>query len=110
MNNPFLEAYNTPFQVPPFSQITTEHYMPALEKAIEQARADIKTIINQDEAPTFANTIEAMENSGELMEKVTSVLFNLNSAETSDALQAVARDASPMLSEFDNEIKTNEKL
>ena len=110
MNNPFLEAYNTPFGVPPFAQIKIEHYMAALKKAIEEARADIEAIVSQTEAPTFANTIEAMEESGELMEKVTSVLFNLNSAETSDELQAVARDASPMLSEFDNEIKTNEKL
>lgn len=110
MNNPFLEAYNTPFDVPPFDQISTEHYMPALEKAIEQARGQIDQIVNNSETPTFENTIEEMEASGELMEKVTSVLFNLNSAETNDALQAVARDASPMLSEFDNEIKTNAKL
>ncbi|WP_421870545.1 M3 family metallopeptidase [Marinoscillum sp.] len=110
MNNPFLEAYNTPFDVPPFDQISTDHYMPALEKAIEQARGQIDQIVNNPETPTFENTIEEMEASGELMEKVTSVLFNLNSAETNDALQAVARDASPMLSEFDNEIKTNAKL
>ncbi len=110
MNNPFLETYNTPFQVPPFDQIKNDHFMPGLEKAIEQARAQIDQIVNNPESPSFTNTIVAMEESGELMEKVTSVLFNLNSAETSDELQAVARDASPMLSEFDNEIKTNEKL
>lgn len=110
MSNPFLEAYSTPFGVPPFDKISNEHYMPALERAIAQAREQIALIANQSDEPTFENTIEAMEDSGELMEKVTSVLFNLNSAETSDDLQAVARDASPMLSEFDNEVKTNEKL
>ncbi len=110
MNNPFLETYSTPFEVPPFEEIEIEHYMPSLQKAIEEARAEIEAIASQDEGPTFSNTIEAMEESGALMERVTSVLFNLNSAETSDELQAVARDASPMLSEFDNEIKTNEKL
>lgn len=110
MNNPFLEPYHTPFEVPPFDRIKNEHYMPALEKGIAQARAEIQAIADSNEAPTFKNTIEAMEAGGDLLERVTSVLFNLNSAETSDELQAVARDASPLLSEFDNEIKQNEKL
>lgn len=110
MNNPFLEPYNTPFGVHPFSEIKIEHYMPALEQAIEQARKEIEQIAESTEVPTFQNTIESMEAGGELLEKVTSVLFNLNSAETSDELQGVAREASPVLSEFDNEVKQNEKL
>ncbi|RED93177.1 M3 family metallopeptidase [Marinoscillum furvescens] len=110
MNNPFLEPYNTPFEVPPFDRIKNEHYMPALKEGISKARAEIQAIADSDEAPTFKNTIEAMEAGGDLLERVTSVLFNLNSAETNDELQAVARDASPLLSEFDNEIKQNEKL
>jgi len=110
MNNPFLESYNTPFEVPPFEKIKIEHYMPALEKGIEQSRQEISAITSSEEEPSFANTIEQMEAGGELLEKVTSVLFNLNSAETSDELQGVAREASPILSEFDNEIKQNEAL
>lgn len=110
MNNPFLEAYETPFGVPPFQKIQSEHYLPALDEAIAQSRAEIQQIAENSEKPTFANTIERMEASGELLEKVTSVLFNLNSAETNDQLQEVAREASPKLSEFDNEIKQNEKL
>ncbi|MEQ8474475.1 MAG: M3 family metallopeptidase [Marinoscillum sp.] len=110
MSNPLLQPYNTPFDIAPFSKIKIEHYMPALEKAIEEARNEISKIVNNEAQATFANTILEMEKSGALLERVTSVLFNLNSAETSDELQAVARDASPVLSEFDNEIKTNEKL
>ncbi len=110
MNNPFLEDFKTPFDVPPFDKIKVEHYMPALEKAIEQSRDEIDQITSNEEAPTFENTIEQMEAGGDLMEKVTSVLFNLNSAETSDELQAVAMEASPVLSAFNNEIKQNEKL
>lgn len=110
MSNPLLEPYNTPFDIAPFNQIEIQHYMPALEKAIEEARSEIAAITSNSDNPTFENTILEMERSGGLLERVTSVLFNLNSAETSDELQAVARDASPMLSEFDNEVKTNEKL
>lgn len=110
MNNPFLKPYNTPFEVPPFQEIEIAHYMPALDQAIEESRAEIQAIAENQEAPTFQNTIEQLEASGALLEKVTTVLFNLNSAETSDDLQAVARDASPKLSAFDNEMKQNEQL
>lgn len=110
MNNPFLEPYNTPYEVPPFHKIKNEHYLPALHQAIAEAREEITRIADAGEVATFENTIEAMERTGGLMEKVTSVLFNLNAAETNDELQAVARDASPLLSEFDNEIKQNKKL
>ncbi len=110
MNNPFLEPYNTPFEVHPFNDIKVEHYIPALEKAITDGLDEIDRIANSEEQPTFQNTIEAMDLAGELLGKVTSVLFNLNSAETNDAIQEVARDAAPMLSQFDNEVKQNEKL
>lgn len=110
MNNPFLEPYNTPFEVPPFDLIKLEHYMPALDESIGRARKEILAIANATDKPTFKNTIEALESTGEYLDKVTSVLFNLNSAETNDDLQAVARDASPKLSAFDNEIKQNAAL
>lgn len=110
MNNPFLQDYKTPFEVAPFPDIRMEHYMPALEEGISRARKEIEEITQASEPPTFENTIERLENTGELLDKVSTVLFNLNSAETSDELQGVARDASPLLSEFDNEVKQNEAL
>ncbi|MFY0607204.1 MAG: M3 family metallopeptidase [Cyclobacteriaceae bacterium] len=110
MNNPFLEPYNTPFDVHPFNDIREEHYIPALQKAIEEGLAEIENIATQTAEPTFENTIEAMDRAGALLGRVTSVLFNINSAETNDAIQEVAREAAPMLSEFDNEVKQNEQL
>ncbi|MEQ8240247.1 MAG: M3 family metallopeptidase [Cyclobacteriaceae bacterium] len=110
MSNPFLNSYTTPFEVPPFHEIKNEHYLPALEEGIARAKKEIDLITDNEDNPTFANTIEALEKGGELLGNVASVLFNLNSAETSDDLQAITRDASPMLSAFDNEVKQNEKL
>lgn len=109
-SNPFLSSFKTPFNVPPFQQIKTEHYMPALESAIEEARAEIKAITDNKEEPSFKNTVEALEFSGEKLGIISSVLFNLNSAETNEQLQKAAQEASPLLSAFDNEIKQNELL
>jgi len=108
--NPFLSAFDTPFQVPPFQAIKNEHYLPAIEKGLEQAKAEIIAITESVEAPTFANTIEALEDSGETLSKITSVLFNLNSAETSDELQKITQEASPKLTAFNNEMKQNPVL
>lgn len=110
MQNPLLSAFDTPFEIPPFDKIKNEHYLPAIEEAIEISRKELEAIIKNHEAPTFSNTIEAMELSGDVLGRVASVLFNLNSAETSDELQAVARDASPLLSAFSNEVNQNEEL
>lgn len=110
MNNPLLSKFNTPFEIPPFNDIKIEHYLPAINSAIETSRNELKEIIDNPEAPSFANTIEAMEFSGEALGRVASVLFNLNSAETSDELQNVAREASPILSAFSNEVNQNEEL
>ncbi len=110
MTNPLLQAFNTPFEVPPFAEIQTQHYMPAIEEGIKIARQEIDEITGSQEAPTFQNTIEALESSGELLSRVSAVLFNQNSAETSDELQAVTKEASPVLSAFNNEIKQNEAL
>ena len=80
------------------------------KKGIDEARKEIEAIAEADHAPTFENTIEALEKAGELLDKVSSVLFNLNAAETNDEIQRIAREVSPKLSAFDNEVKQNEKL
>lgn len=108
--NPLLSIPDTPFQTPPFSQIKNEHFLPAIKELITSAKAEIAVITEQKEPASFANTIEALERSGQLLDRASSVFFNLNSAETSDELQAIARDVSPLLSEFSNDILLNEQL
>jgi len=110
MQNPLLLPFQTPFEVPPFGQINQAHYLPAIQESIEMARAEIIEIANATTEPTFTNTIEALESSGEWMSRAATILFNLNSAETSDDLQKIAQQASPMLTAFNNEIKQNAKL
>ena len=108
--NPFLTPYATPHQTAPFDKITNEDYLPALKEGLAEGRKDVETIINNPDKPTFENTIVALERSSNLLGKVTSVLFNLNSAETSPELQKIVKTASPLLSEFGNDITLNEKL
>lgn len=108
--NPFFEAYNTPFEVPPFDKIKNEHFAPALREGMRKHQEEIDAIANNPEAPTFANTIEAMENSGELLARVNLVFSNLNSANTNDTLQAIARELAPELSAHSDNITLNEKL
>ncbi len=103
---PFQTKHNTA----PFSQIKIEDYRPAFEANIEAARAEIDAIINNPEAPDFANTIEALDFSGEALDRLSSVFFNLNSAETCDELQKIAQDVSPLLTAFSNDIALNEDL
>lgn len=81
-DNPFFAAYENEYGAPPFEKIKTEHYLPAFKEGIKQHQAEIEAIANSTEAPTFANTIEALDFSGELLSKVSSVFFNLYSAET----------------------------
>lgn len=108
--NPFLNSYHTVFDVPPFHLIEESHYMPALEEAVVMARNEIQAIAMQAGQPTFFNTIEKLESSGELMSKVSNVLFNLNEAETTEGLQKITQEASQLLTAFDSEIKQNEAL
>nr|WP_139265190.1 M3 family metallopeptidase [Bacteroides ihuae] len=108
--NPFLEEYNTPHQTVPFDKIKTEHYEPAILEGIKQQMAEIDEIVNNPKAPTFANTILAYEQSGKLLDRVTAVFGNLQSAETNDDLQALAQKMMPLLSEHSNNISLNEKL
>ena len=109
-NNPLLQPFNTPHQTAPFDKISEEHFMPAFEKALEEGRREIAAIINNNETPTFENTIEALEKSGKLLDRISSIFFNLNSAETNEKIQSIAREVSPMLSEYSNDIWLNEKL
>lgn len=110
MNNPLLMPFDTPFDTPPFGDIKNEHYIPAIQQSIEMARAEILEIANSSEVATFQNTIEALEKSGEIMGRATSILFNLNSAETSEEMQRITQEASPLLTAFNNEIKQNTRL
>ncbi|NWF88470.1 MAG: M3 family metallopeptidase [Ignavibacteriaceae bacterium] len=110
MNNPFFSTWNTPHQTPPFDEIKNEHYLPAFEDGITKQKAEIDEIINNTEKPTFENTIEALEKSGELLTKVSSVFYNLNSANTDAEMQEIAKKVSPMLSKHNDDINLNEKL
>jgi len=110
MNNPLLQKWNTPFSTPPFTQINTAHFKPSIVKSIESANQEIKSIAENSDAPTFNNTIAALEQAGEMVGRISSVLFNLNSAETNKDLQAVAQEVSPLLTRFSNDITLNVKL
>jgi len=109
-NNPLLQSFNTPHQTAPFDKIKEEHFLPAFQKAMEEGRADIEAIINNPEQPTFENTIEALEKSGEKLNRISNIFFNLNAAETNDKIQSIAREVSPMLSEYSNDIWLSDKL
>jgi peptidyl-dipeptidase Dcp len=109
-NNPFLNEYNTPFEVPPFDLIKNEHFLPAFEQGMKEQKAEIDNIINNEEAPSFENTIIALENSGELLSRVSSVFYNLNSANTNDELQQLAQQIAPIFSAHQDDISLNETL
>lgn len=110
MPNPFFEKYDTPHGTTPFDKIKTEHYEPAIREGIRRQAAEIDAIIGNAEAPTFENTVVAYEQSGELLNRVTTVFGNLRSAETNDELQEIAQKMVPLLSEHSNNISLNEKL
>ncbi len=104
------EPFDTQFHTAPFSKIKNEDFLPAIKKGILDAKAEIDTITNNPEAPTFQNTIEALDFSGEQLDRISSIFFNLNSAETNDEIQKIAQEVSPLLSEFSNDITLNETL
>lgn len=103
-------TFNTKHNTAPFSQIKLEDYKPAFEANIAAARAEIDAITNNLEAPTFDNTIIALDFSGENLDRLSSIFFNLNSAETCDEIQKIAQDVSPLLTAFSNDITLNEGL
>src|SRR5690606_29928612 len=106
MNNPLLE----PFDRAPFAHIRNEHFVPALEKAIAEARAEIDAIAENPEPPSFENTLEALDYAGSQLDRISSIFFNLNAAETNAEMQLMAQEISPMLSEFKNDIGLNREL
>ena len=108
--NPFFSEYTTPHQTAPFDKIRIEHYEPAVLEGIKQHQAEVDTIVNNPEAPTFENTVVALEYAGDMLNRVLSVFFNLNSAETSDEMQALAQKLSPILTEHSNNVSLNEAL
>lgn len=110
MENPLLQPYHTLHDTTPFDRIRLEDYEPAIRKGMEAEDAEIQQIIDNPEAPTFENTVLALEQSGKLLDRVTTVLFNLMSAETCDELDAIAEKLMPELSEHANNISLNEKL
>ena len=108
--NPLLEPYKTIHQTIPFNEIKNENYVPAFQEAMKQHSVEIDAIVSNSAAPTFENTIEALEKSGSLLSKVGSPFYNLLSSETNDELQAIAEKISPLLTEHGNSVKLNEKL
>ncbi len=110
MDNPFFTEWTTPFGVPPFELIKTEHFKPAIEEGIKQQQAEIDAIVNNAEAPDFNNTILAYDKSGALLDKVNGVFGPLNSANTNDEMQAAAREITPMMTAHRDNISMNPKL
>ncbi|TAE29834.1 MAG: M3 family peptidase [Cytophagales bacterium] len=108
--NPLLQPFATPHETAPFNLIKNEHYLPAIKEGMTLGRKEIDAIANNPAQPSFDNTIVALERTGDQLGRAVSVMFNLNSAETSPELQAVVREASPLLTEYGNDITLNEKL
>jgi len=108
--NPFMQPYETPFEIPPFEKIMLSDYMPAFEAGIAEQKAEVEAIAGNSEAPSFANTVEALELSGALLTRVSDVFFNLNSSLTSEAMQALAKEISPKLSAHNDDILLNQQL
>ena len=108
--NPLLQKFNTKYNSAPFNEIKEEHYLPAFKELIEISKKEIKKIANNTEEATFSNTIEALAYSGEQLDVVSNIFFNLNSAETNDEIQKIAQEVSPLLSEYSSQISQNEAL
>lgn len=109
-NNPFFSEYDTPFGVPPFDKIQVEHYKPAFLKGMEEEVAEIEQIVNNQEEPTFENTVVALDQKGDLLRKVSYVFYGQDGASTSDEMQAVAKELSPLLSAHSDNISLNADL
>jgi peptidyl-dipeptidase Dcp len=108
--NPFFAEFDTPFGVPPFDLIKIEHYMPAIKEGIKQEKAEIEAILNNTDSPTFENTIVAYTRTGSFLDKVTPVLYGLNSANTTPEIQALIKELSPIMSTHRDEIRLDPRL
>ena len=102
--------FNTKYNTAPFSKIKNEDFLPAFQRGIELAKAEIDAIVRNPIKPTFENTIEALSFSGDILDRISSIFFNLNSAETNDEIQKIAQEVSPLLSEFGNDVRLNPDL
>ena len=109
-DNPFLTEFNTPYGTPPFDKIKVEHYEPAFLAGIEQQNKEIKAIVENTAEPTFENTIVVLDNSGEILARVSGVFFALTEADTNDELAALEAKIAPMLSEHNDNIYLNQDL
>jgi len=105
-----ITSFNTKYNTAPFRIIQTEDFLPAFKETIKMAKKEIDTIVINPKKPSFENTIEALDFSGEQLDRISSIFFNLNSAETNEAIQKIAQEVSPLLSEFSNDITLNEDL
>jgi peptidyl-dipeptidase Dcp len=110
MDNPFFKEWNTPFKTTPFNEIKNEHFLPAIEEGIRIHNQEIEKIVNNSEKPTFKNTIEALELSGELLNRVDLTFQNLNSANTNSEMQEISKKIAPLLAKHTDEVNLNEKL
>ena len=108
--NPLLTQQDTPYGVPAFDKVKNEHYLPAFEKAIAENKAEIEAIASNPEAPTFANTIEALDRAGGLLNQVAGVFYNVLEADGNDEMNAIAEQLSPMMSELSDGIILNDAL
>ena len=109
-NNPFFTEFQTEYGVPAFDKIKLEHYEPAFLKGIEEQNQNIKTIIENPEAPTFENTIVALDNSSPILDRVSAIFFNMTDAETTDELTELSIKMAPVLSEHSDNISLNQEL
>ena len=110
MKNPLLKDFETPYGSAPFSNIKNDHFLPAFETAIKEAKKEIDQIVTNPEPADFENTLTALEFSGNRLNRISSIFFNLNAAETSEEIQKIAQEVSPKLSEFANDISLNKEL
>lgn len=109
-NNPLLQDWKTPHQTPPFSKIRNEHYIPAMREAIKEAEKNIDNIVSMKEAPTFKNTIVALQTASDKVERISGILFNLNECNTDSELQNIVMELTPELTRFSNSVNMNPKL
>ena len=110
MENPLLTESSLPYGAPPFDIIRNEHYLPAFERGIAEAKADIDAIVANPDTPDFANTIEALENAGETLSRVSGIFYNLLEADTDDEMQRIAEEISPRMTEYHMYVSLNEPL
>src|SRR6201988_1058899 len=108
--NPFFESWTTPFGIPPFDRIRPEHFPPAFDRGMQEQIAEIAAIAGSAAAPSFADTIEALERSGRLLYRVSRVFFNLDASDTNDEIEAIARDYAPRLAQHQIRIALNPAL